>query len=732
MLQLGNNYKLVNKIIMTLCKLTYPLVLSSLFTLPNCYTLGGYFDSYDDLDVEFEILVIGDYSGDLFEGSGDYGNDNSGDLFKLFRGPSEELNGGCQQALTSCNQTRGQEGRAITSADCYCDIACEFYRDCCSDYISIKHEVTEDNILFDCVMAYSQQEVEMKTIKAISSCPISWVEPAFSNANYCDSVSCPLVTSVNTNVTYRNSYYAFCHGVNSISISPQEYLICANVFIFDTFSPTIHECYDSTSVDVIRTCPSYENSSTSLSADEYSNVSLLCSNIYQNYVQGLFYAFKNEYCALCNGYDHTDTDVICISSDTMHTRIGLNGFQFLLSNDVTYEFIDLSITCSAGFVFDDLIGNCREEFQTNVDNFTASLNITVDCESTIALNDSEFEYAGDNMVLFRGELKEIQFNTSQGQPVICVNFTQNGTVSATRTIYIYPIGYDYITYVGCSLSIIGCCLVILTFCLFKDLRTLPTKILVNIAITIISSNILVIVIASGAGSIISLCEILAIFTHFFTLAQFMWMTVMCAEVAHTFYLASRLIKVDPKTNHRKFIIYFVLSWGTPLATVSICVVLNYFTDNLIKYGRNFNMGSNSCWINEFYSAVTVFLVPTVAATLLQSILFIVVCFFLFLSKKKKSSSSDGGARESKTPYLRLLFALYFSSNIMWLFAFFAVSIRADWAWYPFTVLQSLQGLVLFVVFFGTKKVFMLYVSKVFPSCAGKSSGSSSKTSNLKA
>ena len=681
---------------MTLCKLIHPLVLGSLLTLAHCY-----FDN----------------SGDLFGGSG------------------EESNGGCQQALTSCNQTRGQEGGAITSADCYCDIACEFYRDCCSDYISSRDE---DNHLFDCVLTYSQQEVEIKFIKAISSCPILWVAPDVSNADYCaNSVSCPLVTSVNTNVTYRNSYYAFCHGVSNISISPQEYLknisfIDVNAVIFDTFPRTIHECHNSD--DVIRTCPSYENSSTSLSADEYSNVSLLCSNIYQKSVQGLFYAFKNEYCALCNGYDHTDTDVICIPSGAIVREdliVTFDGFQFLLSNRVTYKFIDMSITCSAGFVFDDLISSCREE----IDNFTASLNITVDCESAIALNISEFEYAGDNTVLFRGELKYIQFNTSQGQPVICVNFTQNGTVNATRRIYIYPIGYDYITYVGCSLSIIGCCLVILTFCLFKDLQTLPTKILVNIAITIISSNILVIVIASGAGSIISLCEILAIFTHFFTLAQFMWMTVMCAEVAHTFYLASRLIKVDPNTNHRKFIIYFVLSWGTPLATVSICVVLNYSTDNLIKYGQNLNVESNSCWINEFYSAVTVFLVPIVAAILLQSILFIVVCFFLFLSRKKKSSSSDGGARESKTPYLRLLFALYFSSNIMWLFAFFAVSIRqarADWTWYPFTVLQSLQGLVLFVGFFGTKKVLLLYISKVFPSCAGKSSGSSSKTSNLKA
>ena len=112
--------------------------------------------------------------------------------------------------------------------------------------------------------------------------------------------------------------------------------------------------------------------------------------------------------------------------------------------------------------------DCRENILVALNSTV--LNISAECNSTIVLNDSEFEYSGDNLILFRGEL---QFNTSQGQPAICVNFTQNGTINVTTRTYIYPPGYNYITYVCCSLSIIGCCLVMLTFCVFKDMRTLP-------------------------------------------------------------------------------------------------------------------------------------------------------------------------------------------------------------------------------------------------------------------
>ena len=324
---------------------------------------------------------------------------------------------------------------------------------------------------------------------------------------------------------------------------------------------------------------------------------------------------------------------------------------------------------------------------------------------SIALNDSEYEYAGDNTVLFRGETLEVQLNTSDGRPVVCVDFTQNGTKSLLRRMSIYPPGYEIITFSGCGLSLIGCFIVLLTFSLFKELRTLPSKLLMNITLTILVISFVTMLTASKIVGNSAVCQVVAIIDHFFILSQFMWMSVMCAEVAHTFYLSTRLIPPSPKHSSRKLLTYTVLSWGVPCVVVIISVILNYSTSNLIGYGK---IDSRSCWINHLPSAIVAYLVPVAISTIAQCILFIFVGIFLFLSSKRKSAEASG--QKKSTPYCRVVFALFFATNIVWVLGFMAVLVRAEWSWYPFVILQSFQGFIIFIGFVCTKKVLNLYLT----------------------
>ena len=689
-------------------KLLLPLLASTLFFLVI---------SENDTNTDDQIFESGDVemssgggsSADniIFSGSGSDHDSLSSEGFDIIIGPIVSNPFGCE-TITSCDQPQVY---SASSSDCYCDSLCELYRDCCHDYTH-KDNSTDDNYDFDCVSVPVQiDEFEgiaiLMYIKAISSCPTTWVhmDEMDMNISYCaDNDNCPLVTDRSTKIVYKNIYYSLCHSASNVSILLQSSLVSGEKYAV-SLSPDIHQCYPN---DIISKCPSYEASNYfgSLSSDAYASYIMDKCSRFQRLVKANSDTYKNEYCALCHG--HVNSALNCeifLEIIGIQTRVHmepdvLTKFEIFNMN-IIGENYELPKFCSDNYVFDEVLEECRNiEFLTN-----SSAN----CNSTIALNDSEFEYAGDNMVLFRGELEEIQFNTSQGQPVICVNFTQNGTVNATKIIHIYPIGHDYITYVGCSLSIIGCCLVILTFSLFKDMRTLPTKILVNVCSTILANNSLIILTSSPASDFPKFCEAIAIVNHFFSLAQFTWMTVMCAEVMYTFYLASRLIQVDPKQNRKRFVIYCLISWLIPLLIVSICITLNYTTADIINYGRENGIGSSSCWINDFNSAVVVFLVPIATATLLQSIIFIIICALLCLSRRNKGKDS---ARDNNPPYFRILFALYVSSNIMWLFAFLALLIGSLWAWYPFAVLQSSQGLVLFLGFFGTKKVFLLYFSKL--------------------
>ena len=73
---------------------------------------------------------------------------------------------------------------------------------------------------------------------------------------------------------------------------------------------------------------------------------------------------------------------------------------------------------------------------------------------------------------------------------------------------------------------------------------------------------------------------------------------------------------------------------------------------------------------------------------------------LFISARSKTKASSS-AGDRGIPYFHILFALFFFSNVMWVFGFIALLINAEWAWYPHIVLLGSQGLVIFLGFFGT-------------------------------
>lgn len=176
---------------------------------------------------------------------------------------------------------------------------------------------------------------------------------------------------------------------------------------------------------------------------------------------------------------------------------------------------------------------------------------------------------------------------------------------------------------------------------------------------------------------------------------------MCAEVAYSFYLASRLIPCNSQYASRKLVFYSILSWSIPFIIVGTSVVLNYSTPNLIRYGR---VDSRSCWINHLHSAIVAYLVPVVFSIIVQCVLFIFVSVFLCMSRKRKAAVAN--LRSRSTPYSRVVCALFFA---MWLLGFAAVLVNTDWSWYPFTILQFFQGFIVFLGFFCTKKVLKLYV-----------------------
>ena len=79
-----------------------------------------------------------------------------------------------------------------------------------------------------------------------------------------------------------------------------------------------------------------------------------------------------------------------------------------------------------------------------------------------------------------------------------------------------------------------------------------------------------------------------------------------------------------------------------------------------------------------------------------------------MSSKNRNNRDD----ERNPPYFRVVVAMVSVSNIIWIFGFIAAIVHINWVWFPFFILNSFQGFIIFSAFYGTKKVFKLYISRI--------------------
>ena len=487
----------------------------------------------------------------------------------------------------------------------------------------------------------------------------------------------------------------------------------------------------------------------------YNNIETICQTGPLRIVRNdIFY--RNQYCAICNCVRPTSlycgnpyinqidrSDYCLVEAESCDGGSGVqdpgggggipfSGYtSFSLFFDVmgdsgviTSEIISTNITtsCSMSQVFDPINQVCRQTIcpegfatlrgscaidQRQANSTNASL-ITCD-EGLIVLHESEFELLDNDTLLFGNGTFEI-VGRNGSSPIICSNFTQNGTISQTMTVlyYSYPLAFSVLTYVCCSLSVVGCVLVLLTYSLFRELRTVPGQILMNVASTILATCLFLLVgfrialVAENDG----LCEATAILLHLLVLSQFSWMSIWSFELLSTLYRAQHLRPVEDKsTKNKMFLLYFIIGWGIPILITSISLVVNFTTD-LIQYGTD-----GFCWIGHVPSFYVVFLVPVALFIVLNGITFIMTLRLLFKASRTQAKLKT----QQNISYLRIYLCAFSITGLTWVFGFLAISVGDDWAWYIFIILTSTQGLVIAIAFILTKKIGSLYKKVLFSS-----------------
>ena len=406
--------------------------------------------------------------------------------------------------------------------------------------------------------------------------------------------------------------------------------------------------------------------------------------------------------------------------------LDVNGDSQVVS--VENRTVTITITCEEGQLFDPINQRCRDticpelargepcaivEDLMRLGMTTDNSSLPCELENAIFLTeDDDFIILDDNQTVMFGD-EVFQLGYINGTLAICTNFNRTGTLEKVITvlIYSYPMAFSIVTSVGCSLSVIGCAFVLLTYSLFKELRTLPGRILMNLSATILATSAFLLVgfPLFALSEKEELCHTTAIFLHWLVLSQFSWMTVISYELARTFLRASQLKQTETKAvKGRMFLLYMLIGWGLPTAMTGVSTIVNYTTD-YIGYGED-----GFCWIGHTESFYALFLAPVALSILTNGVLFCITTYLLF-----RAQWSEAKLQKQKTnPYFRIYVSIFSVTGLTWVFGFVAILARDDWAWYLFISLTSTQGFTICVAFLFTQKIASLYMQFFWSKVSG--------------
>ncbi|KRY39703.1 Latrophilin-3 [Trichinella spiralis] len=240
-----------------------------------------------------------------------------------------------------------------------------------------------------------------------------------------------------------------------------------------------------------------------------------------------------------------------------------------------------------------------------------------------------------------------------------------------------------ITYIGCAVSVICLFATLISFFMFRSLQCERITIHKNLCLCLLIAEVVFLFGIRQTSNPLT-CGIIAVVLHFFFLAAFAWMLL------EGFQLYSLLVDVfQPERNRGKF--YYAFAYGLPLVIVAVSLGVDYS-----KYGTE-----EYCWLSTEEYFILSFVGP-VAFVLCMNFVFLLVSILIVFRHSPYSKSQS--PRHGQTMAVNTRFKMWLKGSVMlvillgltWSLGFLFVNHSTLFIAYAFTVLNSLQGVFIFV------------------------------------
>lgn len=366
----------------------------------------------------------------------------------------------------------------------------------------------------------------------------------------------------------------------------------------------------------------------------------------------------------------------------------LTEFSENNASNVTYERTD-------DVIIPDLILSSGKSYNvSNVSDIsTNAVGKFLNC-LLISLGDEDFVML-PNQTIFVPKYDKLYEPTSyfaaDGSILVCTHFT-----SEHDTKFLPLLGY--VTIVGLGISMLFLVLHFVAFCIVPDLRNLSGKNLMSQCFALFCAYFCFI---SGQFDSLSVgsCSLVAFLTFYFFQVSFFWMAVMAYDVWRTLKMATTELRVSSGKQIKRFVAYSFFTWVTPLFILMILALAQYTDKFPPAYRPGFMRAP--CWFKQRRSLLVFFATPLFAIMLANVILFIASARMIVMTGNTSIVSQQSKLqRRNFKLYLRLALLMGFT----WVVGL--VAGYADWPFlfYVFVILNTLQGLFIFLAFSCSSKV----------------------------
>lgn len=208
----------------------------------------------------------------------------------------------------------------------------------------------------------------------------------------------------------------------------------------------------------------------------------------------------------------------------------------------------------------------------------------------------------------------------------------------------------------------------------------------------------------------TVCTVMGVGLHFFTLSEFTWSSVLATDLIKTFVF-TRIVHshLGKDSRFQTFVIYSLYGWGSPFIICFIAVILDQHSDANIDYASEM-----ICWLQPEKAHLLAFIVPIALVLMYNLLAFIVLGVSIHRAMKKGSGAQSEMTDQGKSlpriwQELKIVIGAATVLSLSWVPAFLAAAINElKWLWYVFMVATILQGILLFTVFVLNRKVRLLY------------------------